>query len=72
MAEFLILTNRHLHFCRQKRAKLREELDLERYETDPESGGEDKPREGKGVRVYKSENALTTVTIAPLILNSDE
>ena len=56
----------------QKRAKLREELDIERYETDPESEREDKATKGKGVKVYKSGSALTTVTIAPLMLASDE
>ncbi len=56
----------------QKRAKLREELDIERYETDSEPEREEKQGKGKGVRVYQSKDAVTTVTVAPLILNSDE
>ena len=58
--------------CLQKRAKMREELDMERYETDSGSEREEKKKDGKGVRVYKSGDAVTTVTVAPLILNSDE
>ena len=63
---------KHFLLRLQKRAKLREELDIERYETDPESEGEDKNTGGKGVKIYKSGDALTTVTVAPLIFNSDE
>ena len=59
----------------QKRAKLREELDLKRYETASESGGDsDKERDAPGhaVKVFKDDGAGTTVTVTSVYLNSDE
>jgi len=61
--------------CPQKRAKLREDLDLKRYETPSESeGGSDADRgvPGRGVRVFKDDEAVTTVTVTSVFLNSDE
>lgn len=59
--------------CVQRRAKLREQLDLERYETPSEAEEEVKDGAvGRGVKVYRSGDATTTVTVAPLVLNSDE
>ena len=55
----------------QRRAKLREDLDLERYET-PSEGEIEEAEDGRGVKVHKSAVAITTVTVAPLLLNSDE
>lgn len=61
----------------QKRAKLREELQLERYETPPPSDGEEpgveeEDEEDKDVKVYKDKNLLTTVTTSAITLYSDD
>lgn len=59
----------------QKRAKLREELDLARYET--ESDVDDLPDQAakgdnKSTKVYKGPSAITTVTTSALHMYSDE
>jgi hypothetical protein len=59
----------------QKRAKLREDLDLKRYETPSDSEGVSEDEEGvpgRGVRVFKNDEAVTTVTVTSVFLNSDE
>lgn len=59
----------------EKRAKLREDLDLKRYETPSDSEGVSEDEEGvpgRGVRVFKNDEAVTTVTVTSVFLNSDE
>lgn len=71
--------------CVQKRAKQREELQLERYETPPpsddeadedegEPAAEPQPEAGEGrdVKVYRDNQLLTTVTTSAITLYSDD
>ena len=61
-------------FGLQKRAKLREELDLARYETasEDEEGNASLDEDGKTVKTYQGPAAVTTVITSSVHLYSDE
>ena len=73
LTECYLLT-RKANVYLQKRARLRENLNLERYETPPQSDAESEGTDeaaGKSVRVYQGNDTVTTVVTASVFLDDE-